>query len=834
MRLWIDPKKLTAYGLTVLDVRNALNAENVELPSGRIEGKETELDLRTMGLLQTPDDFNNLIIRAEGGKVVRFRDVGRAVLGAENERTILKKNGVPMIGLALTAQPGANNLAIAKEFHKRFAQVQKDVPKDVVLKLGFDSTGFISKSILEVQETVIIAFALVLLIIFLFLRDWRTTVIPIIAIPVSLIGTFFVMYLSGFTINVLTLLGIVLAIGLVVDDAIVVLENIYAKIEKGMEPMRAGREGAAEIFFAVVSTTLVLGVVFLPIIFLQGFTGRLFREFGVVVAGSVFISAFVSLTLTPMMTTRIVKARHKHSRFYDMTEPFFRGLQDRYRSSLEAFMRRRWLALVIVAVSMASGTWFFLNLKQELAPVEDRSMFMVNATAQEGATFDYMDGYVDKMIKAVGEAVPEADMLLSVTAPGFSGTAVNTGFVRMYLVDPEKRTRSQMEIMNAALAKVKGLIGARVNATFDQTIQVGARNGLPMQMIIQAPSFEKLKDVLPKFVEEARANPVFSVVDENLKLNKPQLRVDIDRERMRSLGVSVRDVASALQLAFSGLRFDYFIKDGRQYQVIGQVDREFRKEPGDLKNIQVKNNRGELVSLDNLVTYTEQINPPQRFRYNRYVSATVSAGLAPGMTLGDGITAMQGVAAKVLDGDFVTALAGPARDQAEASGGLMFAAILALILVYLVLAAQFESYRDPFIVMFTVPLALCGAMLALWYFNQTLNIFSEIGIIMLIGLVTKNGILIVEFANQRRHHGLGLVEAVQDAAASRFRPILMTSLATVLGTLPIALALGAGAKSRMPMGIAVVGGLLFSLVLTLYVIPAMYSYLAKRGELERQ
>ncbi len=831
MRLWIDPKKLAAYSLTVLDVRNALNAENVELPSGRIEGTETELDLRTMGLLETEEDFNNLIIRADGAKVVRFRDVGRAVLGAENERTILKNNGVPMIGLALTAQPGANNLAIAKEFHKRFAHVKEYVPNDVVVKLGFDSTLFIRKSILEVEETVFIAFVLVLLIIFLFLRDWRTTIIPVIAIPVSLIGTFFVMYLAGFTINVLTLLGIVLAIGLVVDDAIVVLENIYAKIEKGMEPLEAGRKGAAEIFFAVVSTTLVLGVVFLPIIFLQGFTGRLFREFGVVVAGSVFISAFVSLSLTPMMTTRIVKARQRHGRFYEWTEPFFRRLQDGYRSSLVSFLRFRWVALIIVAASISAGVWFFFNVKQELAPVEDRGMFMVNATAQEGATYEFMENYMNKMIKTVKDAVPESDVMLSVTAPSFSGTAVNTGFIRMYLTDPEKRKRSQMEIMNAAMAKVKSLTGARVNSAFDQTIQVGARNGLPVQMIIQAPSFEKLREVLPKFVEEARANPTFSVVDENLKLNKPEIRVDIDRERMRSLGVSVRDVATALQLAFSGLRFDYFIKDGRQYQVIGQVDRQFRMEPADLKNIQVKNGKGESVSLDNLVTYKEQINPPQLFRYNRYECATVSAGLAPGMTLGDGITAMRAVAKKVLDQSFVTALAGPARDQAEASGGLMFAAILALVLVYLVLAAQFESYRDPLIVMFTVPLALCGAMLALWYFNQTLNIFSEIGIIMLIGLVTKNGILIVEFANQRRHHGLELVDAVQDAAASRFRPIVMTSLATVLGTLPIALALGAGSKSRMPMGIAVVGGLLFSLVLTLYVVPAMYSYLAKRGKL---
>jgi multidrug efflux pump len=832
MRLWLDPKKLSAYGLTVVDVRNALNAENVELPSGRIEGKETELSVRTMGMLRTEDDFNKLIIRSDGGRVVRFQDVGKAELGAENERSILKKNGVPMIGLALTAQPGANNLAIAEEFHKRFDRVKEDVPKDVVLKLGFDSTGFIKKSILEVQETVFIAFGLVLLIIFLFLRDWRTTVIPIIAIPVSLVGAFFIMYVSGFTINVLTLLGIVLAIGLVVDDAIVVLENIYSKIERGMDPMEAGHKGAAEIFFAVVSTTLVLGVVFLPIIFLQGFTGRLFREFGVVVAGSVFISAFVSLSLTPMMTTRIVKAKSKHGRFYEATEPFFRWMQESYRSSLDAFIEKRWLAFVILIATLGATWFFFRGLKEELAPMEDRSMFMINATAQEGATFDYMDDYMDKMIRIVAKEVPEAQTLLSVTAPGFTGGGgANSGFIRMYLTDPEARHRSQQEIANSAFAKVKALSGARVNVVQDQTIQVGARTGLPMQMIIQAPTFEKLKEVLPKFVEEARANPVFTVVEENLKLNKPELRVEIDRDRMRTLGVNVRDVATALQLAFSDLRFDYFIKEGRQYQVIGRMAKEFRSKPDDLKNIEVKNAKGEMISLDNLVTYKEQINPPQLYRYNRYVSATISAGLAPGMTLGDGIKAMQAVADKVLDPTFVTALAGPARDQAEASSGLWFALALAVVLVYLVLAAQFESYRDPFIVMLTVPLALCGALLALWYFNQTLNIFSKIGIIMLIGLVTKNGILIVEFANQRRHQGLGLVDAVKDAAVSRFRPIVMTSLATVLGTLPIALALGAGAKSRMPMGIAVIGGLMFSLVLTLYVVPAMYSYLAKRGEL---
>ncbi len=835
MRLRLNPEKLTAYGLTVVDVRHAVTAENVELPSGIIEGKTTELTVRTTGRLNTAEDYNNLIIKAENGEVVRLADVGKAELGAENEKTILKNNGVPMIGLALSAQPGANNLAIAEEFYKRLELIKKDMPKDIKLKLGFDSTRFITRSILEVKDTILIAFLLVVLIIFLFFRDWRTTLIPVLAIPVSLIGSFFLMYICGFSINVLTLLGVVLSIGLVVDDAIVVLENIYAKIEKGMDPRTAGFKGSQEIFFAVLSTTLVLAVVFLPIVFLQGFTGRMFREFGVVVAGSVLISALVSLSLTPMMTTRFIKHRERHGRFYERTEPFFVWLNELYRNSLTAFLERRWLALVALAVSLALMLGIGMTLKSEIAPMEDRSAIMMNATAQEGASYAYMDAFMDTLSKTVSDNVPEADIILSVTSPGFGAAgSVNSGIFRIFLVEPDKRMRPQSKIADMLTGKVKALSGARTFVTQDQTISVGARGGLPVQLVIQATDFDKLKEVLPKFVEEARKNPAFAIVDENLKFNKPELRVDIDRERMRNLGVSVRDVATALQLAFSGIRFDYFLKDGRQYQIIGQVDRPFRSEPSALKNISVKNKSGQLISLDNLMAYKEQINPPQLFRFNRYVSATVSAGLAPGVTLGEGIKVMQSISAKVLDPSFSTALSGPSRDFAESSSSLLFALGLALCLVYLVLAGQFESYRDPLIIMLTVPLAMAGAVLSLWYFEQTLNIFSKIGIIMLIGLVTKNGILIVEFANQRRHQGFDLVNAVKDAAASRFRPILMTSLATVLGALPIALALGAGSQSRKPMGIAVIGGLLFSLVLTLYVVPAMYTYLSKRGELPKE
>ncbi len=832
MRLRMNPEKLAAFGLTVLDVRNAVTASNVELPSGIIEGKNTELTVRTTGRLNTPDEYNNLILKSENGQSIRFRDIGNAELGAENEKTILKNNGVPMIGIAIAAQPGANNLAIAEEFYKRLVQIKKDLPADIKLKLGFDSTRFITKSILEVKETIFIAFLLVALIIFIFFRDWRTTLIPVLAIPVSLVGAFFIMYVSGYSINVLTLLGVVLAIGLVVDDAIVVLENIFSKIEKGMDPREAGFKGSQEIFFAVVSTTLVLLVVFLPIVFLQGFTGRLFREFGVVVGGSVFISAFVSLSLTPMMTTRIIKNKHQHGRLYLLLESFFNWLNDRYRDSLKTFLEYRWLAFIALLVS--GGIIFGLGslLKSEIAPMEDRNAISMNMTAQEGASYPYMDAFMNSVSKLVSDNVPEADVILSVTSPGFGAAgSVNSGIFRIFLKQPDQRKRTQQQLADLLTGKVKGLSNARTFVSQDQTIAVGARGGLPVQFVIQATNFEKLKEVLPKFLEEARKNKTFAVVDENLKFNKPELRVDIDRERMRALGVNVRDVATALQLAFSGIRFDYFLKDGKQYQIIGQVEASYRNEPAALKKIQVRNQKGDLISLDNLMAYREQINPPALYRYNRYVSATVSAGLAPGKTLGEGIQAMQEIGKKVLDPTFTTALTGPSRDFAESSSSLLYAMALALVLVYLVLAAQFESYRDPLIIMLTVPLALAGAILTLWYFDQTLNIFSKIGMIMLIGLVTKNGILIVEFANQRRRHGLDLLDAIQDAAASRFRPILMTSLATMLGALPIALALGAGSQSRKPMGIAVIGGLFFSLALTLFVVPAMYTFLSKKGKL---
>ncbi len=828
MRLWMDPRKLAAYRLTPLDVRNALNADNIELPAGRIEGNDVELTVRMLSRLEMPEEFNNLIIREQNGQIIRFRDIGSAELGPENERQASRGLAGPRVAVAVVPQPGSNHIAIADEFFRRVEQIKKELSEDMDLSIGFDTTRYIRTSIAEVEESIMLAFGLVVLIIFLFLRDWRTTVIPVFAIPISLIGAFFIMYLAGFSINVLTLLGLVLAIGLVVDDAIVMLENIYSKIENGMNPIEAGLKGSQEVFFAVVSTTVALITVFMPIIFLQGLTGRLFKEFGIVIGGSVVISAFIALTLTPMLSTRMIRGRTGHNRFYNATEPFFAALFGKYERSLSTFLQRRWLGPLSVAAAAGLAWFLFTVLPQELAPLEDRSRMRMNSTAPEGTSFERMDKYMESIVDMVRKEVSEAEAVIANTS-GFAGGA-NSGATTITLSPPGQRKRTQQEIAEALSLSVRRLNDARTIVVQEQTIAIGgggARFSLPVQYVIQAPNFAQLKEVIPRFLEEANNNPVFSVADVNLKFNKPELVVSIDRSRAHSLGVSVSDIAQTLQLTLSGQRYGYFIKDGKQYQVIGQLTRENRDEPLDLASIFVRNSSGQLIQLDNIVTLTEQANPPQLYRFNRYISATISAGLAPGRTLGEGIAAMDQIAGKALNESFSTSLAGASRDFAESSSSLVFVFILALLLTYMILAAQFESFSDPFVIMLTVPLAVAGALMSLWYFNQTLNIFSQIGQIMLIGLVTKNGILIVEFANQRKAAGFSVMEAVKGAAAARFRPILMTSLSTILGILPIALGLGSGSQSRMSMGIAVVGGMIFASVLTLYVIPAVYSYVSK-------
>lgn len=830
MKLLLDPSKLAAYGLTPLDVRDALNKENVELPSGRVEGTNTELTLRTLGNLTTPDEFNNLIIKETPTAVIRLKDIGQAKLMPENERTLLRGNGaVPMVGVAITPQPGANYLAIADEFYKRVELIKKTMPSDLTIGMAIDTTKTISKSILEVEETILIAFGLVVFVIFLFLRNWRTTLIPVIAIPISLIGTFFIMYLFGFSINILTLLGIVLATGLVVDDAIVVLENIFNKIEHGKDNMEAGHEGSKEIYFAVISTTITLMAVFLPIIFLQGLTGRLFREFAVVVAGSVMISAFVSLTLTPMMSTRLLKRETESTFFlYQWIELALTKLTHAYERSLRWFMRYRGYAFVVMLVCLAGIYFMAKMIPSELAPMEDKSRFMLSATAPEGTSFEKMNNYLTNLIQ-ITDTLPEKSAIIAVTSPGFGGSiTTNSGFVRVALVEPEERTRTQSEIAALVTQAARKYNFAKTYVIEEPTIGGGRQSGLPVQFVIQAPNFERLKEVLPKFMEKAQASPRFMIVDVNLKFNKPELKVEINRDKAKSLGVSVKDVAETLQLLFSGQRYGYFIMDGKQYQVIGQAGIENRNDPLDVQSVYVRSKTGQMVQLDNVITLTEESKPPQLYRYNRYVAATVMANPAPGVTLGQGIEEMNRIASEVLDENFSTSLAGTSKEYAESSSSLYYAFLFALVLIYLVLAIQFESFSDPLVIMFTVPLALIGAYVSLWWIDGTMNIFSQIGIIVLVGLVTKNGILIIEFANQKKEQGEEVVSAVIDASVQRLRPILMTSLATILGALPIALALGAAAKSRVPMGAVIVGGLIFSLILTLYIIPALYSFITKK------
>jgi multidrug efflux pump len=831
MRIWFDPIKLSAYKLTIQDVKEALDRENIELPGGKVRGDVTELTVKTYGKLTTEENFNDLIIKQTEGNIIRLKDVGYAVIGPESEESSTRKNNVPAVSLGVVAQPGSNQVAIADQLYKRIELLKKDLPEDIILEVGYDKTLFVRKAILEVKETLIIAILLVVIIIFLFFREWSIAFRPLIDIPVALVGAFFIMYVAGFSINVLTLLSLVLATGLVVDDGIVVTENIYKKIEQGMDKWKAAVEGSKEIFFAVVSTSLTLAIVFLPIIFLQGFVGRLFREFGIVLAGAVIISAFVSLTLTPVLSIFLTKKDvHKHSWFYLKTEPFFKGLENGYKRLLQAFVRKRWIALAIVAACIGIIYFVGKQLPSELAPMEDRNRLRASVSAPEGTDFDFMDNAVYEINQKMIDSVPERYIILSF-APTFSGAGgSNSAFISMGLIDSDKRKRSQNEIAQGLNSIFKDYNNVRVLILQEQTISAGqtGRGGLPVQFVLQNLNFDRLKEKVPEFMDEVVKSPVFQGNDVNLKFNKPEIQIRIDRLKASELGISILDISNTLQLALSGRRFGYFLRNGKQYEVIGQVDRKDRDSPLDLKTLYLRSKKGELIQLDNLVSINETANPPVIYHFNRLKSAVVSAGLAPGQTLGDGIKEMNRISKKVLDESFTTNLSGTSRDFAESSSNTQYAFLLAIVLIFLVLAAQFESFVDPFIIMITVPLALAGAVLSLFVLNQSLNIFSQIGIIMLIGLVTKNGILIVEFANQKREKGVDKLTAVMEASVARLRPILMTTLATALGALPIALALGSAGKSRVPLGIVIIGGLMFSLILTLFVVPSLYTYISRK------
>lgn len=818
MRLWLDPVKMAGYGVTPLDIRNAVDAENVELPSGSIEGNTVELSIRTMGLMHTAKEFDDLVIKESENNIVRFKDVGRAELSPEDIKSILKRNGEPMVMNVIIPQPGANHIEIADEAYKRVEQLKKDLPEDVTIEMIYDNTQFIRASISEVEETIYVAFILVVIVIFIFLRDWRVTLIPVVVIPVSLVGAFFVMYIAGFSINVLTMLAIVLSVGLVVDDAIVVTENIYIRIEKGMTPRKAGIEGSIEIFFAVISTTITLVAVFIPIVFMEGMTGRLFKEFSIVIAGSVTISSFVALTFTPMLATKLLKRREKKNWLSRKTEPFFEGMNHIYATSLSAFLKRKWISVPIVIILLGVIAYYWQKTPSELSPLEDRSQISVNIRGPEGATYEFVRDFSDKL-EQISDSVAYERKVIITRAFGTSG------FITIILPDIRARERSQMEIAEQLSGEIRKETLAR-GFVQQQSTFGGRRGGMPIQYVLQATSIEKLQEFLPEFMLKVNESQIFQMADVNLKFTKPEVRIEINRDKASLLGVSTRNIAQTLQYALSGQRMGYFYLNGKQYQILGEINRQQRNTPLDLKSIYVRSENGSMIQLDNLVNLEENVAPPQLYRYNRFVAATVSSGLNKGYTLGDGLDEMDRIAKEVLDESFRTALSGESKEFRESSDSLMFALILALIMIYLVLAAQFESFKDPLIVMFTVPLAVAGA---LWFMNMgdiTMNIFSQIGIIMLIGLVAKNGILIVEFANQRQIAGLEKEEAIRTASIQRLRPILMTSISTILGLLPLMFASAEGANGRVAMGTAVVGGMLVSTFLTLYIVPAMYSFIA--------
>ncbi|MFN3597229.1 MAG: efflux RND transporter permease subunit [Rubricoccaceae bacterium] len=829
MRLVMDPARLAAYNLTPADVRTAVQRQNLELPGGRIEGDQVELTIRPLTRLATPEEFEGLVLRADGPTLVRFRDVGRVELGALNERTLLRRDGAEMVGVVLRPLPGANQIDMVDAFNARVAEIAPDLPPGIRLGIGFDNTVPIRASIREVQQTLLLALALVVLVIFAFLRDWRTTLVPVLVIPVSLVGAFGVMALAGFSVNVLTLLALVLAIGLVVDDAIVVLENIYAKIEGGADPRPAAVRGTREIYLAVIATTLALVAVFLPIIFQGGIVGALFREFGLTIAGAVVISSFVALTLTPMVASKLLRRRARAPWLYRKTEPAFARLADGYRRALGAFLRVRWLAFVVM-LAAGAGIWtLFGALESELAPQEDRSQLRLTANAPQGRGYAYMLAYMRELEDLVRREVPEAAAVISVTSPGFGGAAsVNSGFVTVRLVPPAERTRTQDEIASALQRAVRGLPGARVNVAQPPTIATQTSRGLPVQFIVQAPTLEALQETMPAFMAAANQDPAFQFARSNLEFTLPELQVEVDRTRAQTLGIDPQDVTGTLQLALSEQRVGFFIRDGKQYEIIGQLEREGRNTPAALERLTVRSASGQPIPLANLVTTRESAAPPQLNRFQRFTAATVSAQPAPGVSLGEAIEAMERIAAETLPPGFTTALDGQSRDFRESSGQIYVVFLLALVLIFLVLAAQFESFRDPLTILFTVPLALVGALGLLWLFGATLNVFSQIGLVMLIGLVTKNGILIVEFARQRREAGADVHTAAAEAAEARFRPILMTAFSTILGTLPIALALGSGATSRIPMGLAVIGGMAVGTALSLFVVPAVYTFIAGR------
>jgi multidrug efflux pump len=821
MRIWLDPGKLAAYRLTPQDIEDALRRQNVDIPAGRIETDKREFSVLSQTDLVTPEQFESIVIRDVAGYPVRVRDIGRVQVAPVDERVITRFMGTTAVSMGVIKQAVANPLELSQAVRKEIAEINKSLP-DMKIEVVYDSSVFIEQSIRSVFRTIIEAIVLVALVIFLFLRNLRATLIPLVTIPVALIGAFTFMYLFGFSVNTLTLLAMVLAIGLVVDDSIVVLENIYRHIEDGMSRLDAALLGAREIAFAVIAMTVTLAAVYAPLAFQTGRTGRLFIEFALALAGAVLVSGFVALTLTPMMCSKLLK-HEAHGKFYTVTERWFQNMIAGYKRVLDRALHHRLYviaaALLVAAMSIVLG----LVLRSELSPIEDRGVIFGFISAPEGSTAKYTASNL-KHLEDVYRTMPEVEKFNAVA--GFPTVADGIAIAR--LKPWEQRTRKQQEITTALMPEFAKIPGVRAFPTNTPSLGQSPRSR-PVEFVImsQAP-FEVLQKYVDALIAEASKTSGLQNLDSDLRLDKPELKVSVNREKISDVGASVQTVGRSLETMLGGRQVTRFKKDGEQYDVIVQVAEGDRRSPTDISDIYVRGKNNEMIQLSNLVVVRESVAPKNLNHFNRIRAATVTATLAPGYALGDALTAMENAAKKVLPITVQTDLNGLSREFRDSSTEIYFVFLLALAFIFLVLAAQFESFIDPFIIMLTVPLAVTGALLALWIVGGTLNIYSKIGLVTLVGLITKHGILIVEFANQIQAQGKGVIEAVEEAAVLRLRPILMTTGAMVLGAVPLAFASGAGAESRQQIGWVIVGGMMLGTLLTLFVVPTAYTLLARK------
>jgi multidrug efflux pump len=825
MRIWLDRERLAAYALTPQDVEDALRRQNVEVPAGRIESRQREFTVLSESDLRTPGQFNALIIREVNGYPVRLSDVGRAEVGPQDERNIVRVDGKPAVGLGVVKQSTANTLAVAQAVKNELPKIRESLPPGMDIGVAFDVSVFIERSITSVYTVMAEALTLVVLVIFFFLRSGRATIIPFVTIPVSLVGAFFLIWIMGFSINVLTLLGIVLSIGLVVDDAIVVLENIHRHIEEGMKPLQAAFRGAREISFAVVAMTITLAAVFAPLAFSTGNTGKLLTEFALTVASAVVVSGFVALTLTPMMCSKLLRHQPSHGRVYNALEGFFEGLASGYKRALAWSLAHRPVIIAVFVAVAVGGGLLFKALKSELSPLEDRGFFIGIMVAPEGATMDYTDGYA-RIWEEIYSQVPEITSYFVVVAPGLDRpNPVNFALSFVRLKDWSERSRSTQEITASLapkmFAQMPGVMAFPINPP---SLGQSFRNP-PVQFVVQGTSYEELDRVVEALMEKARAFPGLANVDSDLKLNKPQLSVDIKRDKAAAVGVEVENIGRTLETLLGGRQVTRFKREGKQYDVIVKLEDKDRRQPDDLTSIYVRGSDGRLNQLANLVTVTETVAPKELNHFNRLRAAIISARVNPPYALEEALDFLEKTAGEVLPPQFQTALDGQSREFRESGQELWVIFALALAFIYLVLAAQFESFRGPLVIMLTVPLAITGALATMTLMGVSLNVYSQIGLVMLIGLISKNGILIVDFTNQLRDRGMEKVQAVADASARRLRPILMTSAATVLGAVPLAVATGAGAESRSAIGWVVVGGVAIGTLFTLFVIPVAYTYI---------